>query len=730
VPFIRRAHWLPATLCLALAACNSDPRAASRRYIDNGNKYLERGKYKEASLLYRRALAQDARSADAWYRLGLTHSKLALYGEARHDFARAADLDPANTDALVKLGDLDLAFYALDPKANQEGLADLKDVAARLLKRDKQSYDGLRFSAEIALIAKDLKGAIEKFEQANRSRPDQPELVLAFAQTLFADGQNDRAENLATDLIAKRKSFGPIYDLLYVDYLRSGRPEPAEAILQKKIANNPSEGEYAMQLAYHYYRTNRRADMEAALARLNGEHLQTGDFYARIGEYDRAIQQYNAGLNEQAKDHPKDQLVYRKKIIEVLGAQGKAAQALALVTDLQRDDPQDAETIALHATLLLGQRQVNQAIAELEPLAAKLARNPLLHYNLGRAYLAAGGRLDQARIQFQEALKLDPRNLPAWQSLAEVELRRGESGRAGYYADQVLNADPSNVAAALIRATALLNMSENSKAREQLNAVLQLNPRSNDARYELGALDLKERRYAEAEAEFQNLRQANDPRWVPSAVEVMTARGRFAEAVQLLDSPEGARALPPAQLQLRLGECHSALNQLPAAIAAFRKARELAPDNAAPDANLGILYERLQRFDEARRAYQDAIRKQPDNLTALNNLAYLDADAGINLDQALAYAQRVRAKRPEDPNVLDTLALICLKKNLTDDGLRMLRDAVSRKPDSATLRLHLALALYQKGDRTLARQELDAARRSKPTAREQSQIRELLSKLG
>ncbi len=74
-----------------------------------------------------------------------------------------------------------------------------------------------------------------------------------------------------------------------------------------------------MQLAYHYYRTNRRPDMDAVIARLTGKRLQTGDFYARIGEFDRAIQQYTAGLQE----NPDEKLVYQKKIIEVLGAQGK-----------------------------------------------------------------------------------------------------------------------------------------------------------------------------------------------------------------------------------------------------------------------------------------------------------------------------------------------------------------------------------------------------------------------
>ncbi len=90
MPSIKSGAWLLAAILLTLAACNSDPRVASKRYVDNGNNYFDRGKYKEASLLYRRALARDAKSADAWYRLGLTNNKLALYGEARRDFTRAS----------------------------------------------------------------------------------------------------------------------------------------------------------------------------------------------------------------------------------------------------------------------------------------------------------------------------------------------------------------------------------------------------------------------------------------------------------------------------------------------------------------------------------------------------------------------------------------------------------------------------------------------------------------
>ncbi len=102
-------------LLVLLAACSADPKAVSRKYVDRGNKYFAQRKYKEASILYRRALNKDLRSPDAWYRLGLVNTKLGVLPEARKDFSRAMGLDPANQDAVVQLGDLDLAFYLLDP---------------------------------------------------------------------------------------------------------------------------------------------------------------------------------------------------------------------------------------------------------------------------------------------------------------------------------------------------------------------------------------------------------------------------------------------------------------------------------------------------------------------------------------------------------------------------------------------------------------------------------------
>jgi Flp pilus assembly protein TadD len=187
---------------------------------------------------------------------------------------------------------------------------------------------------------------------------------------------------------------------------------------------------------------------------------------------------------------------------------------------------------------------------------------------------------------------------------------------------------------------------------------------------------------------------------------------------------------PKWSLYLQMGEAKLSGGDITGASAAFQTARQRTPSDPRPVLDLALLYDRTGRQQQARQEYEIVIQLQPDNATALNNLAYLEAEEGVDLNQALAHAQRAQQKLPGNLDVQDTLALVYIRKNLTNEGIRILRDLVSRKPDSAPFHLHLALALYQKGDRPWAKRELETASRHQPSAKEQNEIRELLAKVG
>ena len=125
---------------------------------------------------------------------------------------------------------------------------------------------------------------------------------------------------------------------------------------------------------------------------------------------------------------------------EILGTQGRRDEASRMVDALLKEDPKDPEAIAIHATLLLAsgdKSRIQTVIGELQPLVLKTPGNAALHLNLGHAYMMSGDAqsVELARTQFVEALKIDPRYVPARVALGELQLARGEMAQAVENAD-------------------------------------------------------------------------------------------------------------------------------------------------------------------------------------------------------------------------------------------------------------------------------------------------------
>src|SRR5689334_14668975 len=99
-------------LLLILASCSRDPKA----YVDNGNVFFAKAKYKEAAIMYKKALVKNQKYGEAYYRLAVTDLELGAVGDAVKDLRRAVELRPENTDAAVQLGSLYLAYAGQDQK--------------------------------------------------------------------------------------------------------------------------------------------------------------------------------------------------------------------------------------------------------------------------------------------------------------------------------------------------------------------------------------------------------------------------------------------------------------------------------------------------------------------------------------------------------------------------------------------------------------------------------------
>ncbi len=767
-----RHRLIAATLaCLLTSACSFDPKVMRERYVKTGNKYFNRGRYKEAAMLYRHALEEDMRYGEAWYRLGLTDMRLHNDAAAREDMNRAVDLDRDNMDAMVKLAEMDVALYTVDPQRFKLLRSEVQELIGRIELKDPDSFDALRLSGYLAMVEGNFKLAVVKFRQANAIRPQDQAVTLALIQVLFANGQPGDALGLSEALITRDKTFAPVYDLLYGVYMKSGQTEKAEEILQRKLRNNPAVGPYWIQLAEYYRVTNRVPAMTAVLERLTGDlktfpnaPMLVGDYFSQIRDFDRAAGEYSQGL----KDDPGEAPLYLRKMATIFMAQGKNAEAAKVVDALVTLEPGDAGARGMHVALELPgatRDKAQKIIGELQPMIERQPDNFELHYFLGRAYGIKGdsGSMEEARVQYEEALRLNPEYVPARLALLRIEVGRGEYSKAATTAQQVLATDPGNLEARLSNATALAQMGDTDHARQELQIAVEGNPGSRDARYQLATLDYGQRDFRGAEAEFQALRTLGDWRGVTGLADCWMEEGNTQAAIRILydalqrdpgrdaymaglaraafkagQYADAARAYQVlvtrepknAGYYIELGRAKWNMNDTQGALAAFQSAQKASPGDPTAFLTLASLQAQAGNNQEARKAYQEALKLQPDNPVALSRVAYLNAQDGVDLDQAFAFAQDARVKLPNDPDVLDTLALIYLKKNLVDDGMHVLQDLVKRDPERAVFHLHYAMALYQNGDTDRARAELQTALRSNPSALERNEITRLMARIG
>src|SRR5450631_3138692 len=93
-----------------LASCSRDPIVVKKRYLESGNKYFDKGRFKEASIQYRNALKRDPKYGPAYYKLALVSLKTGEISGAVNALRRSVELLPADQpdhwDSLVKLSEI------------------------------------------------------------------------------------------------------------------------------------------------------------------------------------------------------------------------------------------------------------------------------------------------------------------------------------------------------------------------------------------------------------------------------------------------------------------------------------------------------------------------------------------------------------------------------------------------------------------------------------------------
>jgi tetratricopeptide (TPR) repeat protein len=416
---------------------------------------------------------------------------------------------------------------------------------------------------------------------------------------------------------------------------------------------------------------------------------------------------------------------------------------------------------------MLDKGDVNTAMGELQSVVTAKPNNFVARFNLGRAHLARN-EYEQARQEFDAAIQLRPDYIPARLAQIQVSLLRGATDAALHQADDTIRIAPNNIQARVMKAAALQRLQRVDEARALLTDIIEKQPKQVDTLLELGVLDLSQKKTKDAEDLFHRAWEAdpNNLRGLLGESRAYLLDNQPEKSVQLVETEAQKK---PANLDLqrevgnaqmsagqydksiatwqallgrvsetrqqsdlwtRIGESYLRKGDVQQAINSLEKARQGQPNSNVLTTNLGMLYEMENKSDVARKYYEMSIKMDPNNALALNNLAYLMSQTNGDLDQALTYATRAKQRLPEHTEVNDTLGLIYIRKNLTEQAIDTFRTLVVKAPQNPTYHYHYAMALLLKGDRETAKKECQSALADKPNKQQENEIRQLMAKAG
>jgi predicted Zn-dependent protease len=773
--------FLVAPLCtlLLLTGCSQSPQ----KLIATADKYHANKKYKEASILYRKAISKDKTNGEAYYREGLNLLDQHNPGEARNFLRRAVDLKADNTDAAAKLAEIDLAIYSRNPQKLKAFLSEAKDLTSKILQYKPDSFEGMRLQGLLDLANNDIHGALAEFEKANKIRPYSDELVGWYAEALISNKQPDEAETLLRGMIAHDKTWGPAYDTLFMLYRNQNHFDKAEAILRERVQNNPENPVAITNLANYLLATKRYDEAQQIMQRVTANktafplaHEMLGDFYVRARKPDLAIEQYKAGAQEDSKN----EVNYQQRLVAVYTLTGRHDEAFRLAKEVASKNPKNAGANNLYASLLLSSdpnTDASKKVDEIQGMAKNNPNDPVLHLALARAYLGAG-KADPALSETLEAIRQQQSYLPAHLLAAQIYEERAQHDKALAETGTVLSAEPKNPEAMLTRDRALIGMNQLDQAQGELEALTKQYPNVAEAHLALGDLYLRQQQFPKAADEYQHAWSGTSPdaRGFLGMQNVKVAEGKAADAATALadfiqKNPKAANLRynlaniqtqaagqvaknDPAAMKkylqeaadnyqevlktnpssvdsmLHLGLVQTALRQLPAALASFEQAGKMDSTNVSAFLNQGMALEAMNRKKEAEGLYNKVLSMDSGNAVALNNLAFLSAETGGDLDQAQSLAERAKKQEPNSPAVSDTLGYVYYQKNLNAAAIQVFKQVVQDEPSNPTFRLHLAMALLKQGDKQGAREEAQKALKNASQPDEQNKIRTFVSQIG
>jgi tetratricopeptide (TPR) repeat protein len=333
-------------------------------------------------------------------------------------------------------------------------------------------------------------------------------------------------------------------------------------------------------------------------------------------------------------------------------------------------------------------------------------------------YLVRHGRPEDAKALYERALSANPGNPTVEWALRDLAAKK---------TPQPLVSSPAEgVAEALFGISASLTDERSTDiAILYLNLTLYLRPEFDLARVLLASRYEGMDRYDMANSIYTRI-QPSSPYYAMTQVQAAINDGRLGQTNVGIAKLKALSAIQPqeADIWTALGDLFRNADQYKDAAVAYEKA--IAGTPKGDRRLIGLLYARgvslkqSDRWGEAERDFQAALKLNPDRADVLNYLGYSWVEKGEHLDEAVSMLEKARALRPLDGFIADSVGWAYYRLGRFDDAAHALEEAVQLSPGASDINDHLGDAYWRVGRKIDARFQWQHALQLNPAAEQKA----------
>ncbi|MBO8092026.1 MAG: tetratricopeptide repeat protein [Prosthecochloris sp.] len=444
-------------------------------------------------------------------------------------------------------------------------------------------------------------------------------------------------------------------------------------------------------------------------AELDPENKYYGTLLAGIYHEQKAYPEAAREYERLARLDPSDiKLLYM--LAQSYLAGGETEKSLGIFLRILEYDPSDELTLSRILWLELKLRHYREAIQILQELIRQGNGNDKLKLTLGELYLQIE-QPDKAIAIFQEIIERNTGFLPAWIALLEAAIEKDDpqlfkSFLERFFDLKEIDVERKNELARLFMLRAELDAMYLEPALVMIGSIIDRHPDNTDILLMRGIVLNHLDRHLEARDDFSRVLQAQPMRvqaWEEMASSYMS-QDQYHHVLYTVRKARKFFELPSLRMLVMEGYALFRLELYGRAIDVFDEALAYKEQENRSwllvqlHTTRAMTYEKLLRYDLSKAAYASVLEIDPDNPLALNNLAYMMAEQGEQLDLALEYATKAVEFEPDNPVFLDTLGWVLYKQQKYERAKLYLEKAATLDPSEPEIRLHLDKVLDAMGE--------------------------------